>query len=88
MMEPVIAIAFVLALLVAVLFVLRKAGGLKFTGPQNGKRESQIEIVERVALGPQHGLHLVRAGGRSVLIVTAPSSCQVLDFVSSGERRA
>ena len=87
MIQPAVAVVFVMALLLAVLFALRKKGALSFAGSPGGKTERQIEIVERVALGPQHGLHLVRAGTRFVVIVTAPSSCQVLDFRSTPEEK-
>jgi flagellar biogenesis protein FliO len=42
----------------------------------NGRR---LELLERVALTPQHALHLVRVSDRTVLIATAPSSCTLLD---------
>jgi flagellar biogenesis protein FliO len=42
----------------------------------NGRR---LEVLERVALTPQHALHLVRVADRTVLIATAPSSCTLLD---------
>ena len=82
--QPVIAAVFVMGLLLVVLLALRKKGMLNFAVSQNGKTGKRIELIERVALGPQHALHLVRAGDRCVLIVTAPSSCQVLDFVAGG----
>jgi flagellar biosynthetic protein FliO len=77
MIQPIIAVIFVIGLLLTVLFVLRKKGALTFAVPQTGKR---LEVVERISLGPNQALHLVRAGDRCVLIATAPSSCQVLDF--------
>jgi flagellar biogenesis protein FliO len=42
----------------------------------NGRR---LEVLERVALTPQHALHLVRVSERTVLIATGPSSCTLLD---------
>jgi hypothetical protein len=38
-----------------------------------------MELVERIALGPHHALHLVRIGEQSVLVATTPASCQVLE---------
>ena len=82
--QPVIAALFVMGLLLAVLLALKKKGMLNFPVSQSGTAGKRIELLERVALGPQHALHLIRAGDRCVLIVTAPSSCQVLDFVAGG----
>jgi flagellar biogenesis protein FliO len=38
-----------------------------------------MEVLERVSLGPQHSLHLVRVSDRILLIGTAPSACTLLD---------
>jgi flagellar biogenesis protein FliO len=74
-LEPLAAIGFVMALLGASLFLLRKRGAVSFHTPGGKKR---MESLERLALGPQHALHLIRLDGRSVLVATAPTSVQVL----------
>lgn len=71
------AIGLVLALLGGALFVLKQRGIARFT-PLAG-RAKQLELIDRVALGPQHAVHLVRVGGRSVLIATAPGHCQIFE---------
>jgi hypothetical protein len=35
--------------------------------------------VERLMLGPQHSLHLVRLAGRGLLVGTSPAGCAVLE---------
>jgi flagellar biogenesis protein FliO len=75
--QPIFAILFVLGLLGGTLFVLRKRGAVSFRGA--GPR--RMESVERLALGPQHALHLIRLDGKSVLVATAPTSVQVLGEV-------
>jgi hypothetical protein len=35
--------------------------------------------VERLALGPQHGVWLVRVGGRGILVGLSPAGCSVLE---------
>jgi flagellar biogenesis protein FliO len=40
--------------------------------------ERRIQVLERVALTPQHTLCLVKVDDRLVMIGTAPSSCQVI----------
>jgi flagellar biogenesis protein FliO len=58
-----------------------KGRGLASIG--GGRRaERRMEAVERLALGPQHGLWLVRVGGRGILVGISPSGCSVLE---SGE---
>jgi flagellar biogenesis protein FliO len=79
--QPMAAIVFVAALLGGALFLLKKRSSPALPGLH------RLEVIERVPLGPQHALHLVRAGDRMVLIATGPSSCQLLDHaVSTGEK--
>jgi flagellar biogenesis protein FliO len=44
-----------------------------------------LEQVDRLALTPQHSLHLVRLGGRALLIGRSPAGIALLD---SSEWRA
>ena len=81
-LQPIAAVALVLGLLGLALFFLRKRGVASF---QRGQR--RIEVVERTILGPHHALHLVRIGGRSVVVATAPSSCQVICEMTAEEVR-
>jgi len=81
--QPFAAVLLVLGLLGGALFVLRKRGAAAFQFPGAARLgqasgPKSLEVLERVALGPQHSLHLVRMGDRCVLIATAPSSCHLL----------
>jgi flagellar biosynthetic protein FliO len=82
--QPLAAIVLVAALLSGALLVLKKRGAASSGG--TGRR--RLEVVERISLGPHHSLHLVRAGGRLLLVATAPNSCQLLDHAVSGEEQA
>jgi flagellar biogenesis protein FliO len=73
------AVFLVMALLGGVLFLLKKRGAASFRMPRKSGGPSQMEVMERVTLGPHHALHLVRVGERRVLVATAPSSCQVIE---------
>lgn len=78
-MQPFFAIVLVMLLLGGALLLLRKRGAATFRLPRfaaAGPR--RMEIVERLALSPHHALHLVRVGDRSIVIATAPSSCELL----------
>jgi flagellar biogenesis protein FliO len=82
--QPLAAIVLVAALLGGALLALKKRAAASISG--TGRR--RLEVVERISLGPHHSLHLVRAGGRLLLVATAPNSCQLLDHSVSGEDEA
>ncbi len=68
------AVAGVLALLLAALWWLRRRG-FAAAAPRRGRL---LETVERLPLGPQHQLHLVRWGGQALLVGCAPGGCTLL----------
>ena len=73
LLQQLAAVGTVLALLGAVLWLQKRKNLLvpRRTGPR------QIEVVERVALGPQHSLALVRVNGAMVLVGTGPGVCEI-----------
>ena len=77
--EQFAAIASVLGLLGAALWVLRRKRLLlpRRCGPKD------LEVVERVALGPQHTLALVRVKGGLVLVGTGPGVCEIRNVETS-----
>jgi flagellar biosynthetic protein FliO len=82
LLQPLGAVVLVLGLLGATLYFLRRHGVASFSGgggfrPQS--KEKHMKVLERMALGPQHALHLVRVGDRTLLISTAPGSCRLID---------
>ncbi len=94
-MQQVLAVFAVLGLLMASLWWLRQRGIAQFSGGLKMRRtRKNLELVERLALAPQHSLHLVRYGGRSLLIGVSPAGCALLESreaapaaVSAGEIR-
>ena len=79
-LQPILAVILVLSLLGGLLFFLRRRGIASFPAfPAGAANVRQLKVVERVPLGAQHALHLVRVGDRLILVATAPGSCQVLD---------
>jgi flagellar biogenesis protein FliO len=72
-LQQLAAIAMVLALLGAVLWLLRRRNLIvpRRTGPR------QLMVVERVALGPQHSLALVQVNGVKMLVGTGPGVCEI-----------
>jgi hypothetical protein len=85
--QPLAAVVGVMTLLGATLLVLKKRGAASFRLPGTGSAQRHLELIERLTLSPQHTLHLVRTGGRSILIATSPSGCELLesDFNGAGQ---
>jgi flagellar biogenesis protein FliO len=76
--EALAAVAGVLGSLAAALWWLRKRGwAVPATGRRNAGR--RLECLERLPLAPQHTLHLVRLGGRVLLLASTPAGCALLE---------
>jgi flagellar biosynthetic protein FliO len=88
--QQTIVVFFVLALLGGTLYWLRRRGLAQFSFPSKpGSGSRKIQLVERLPLSPQHSLHLVRVGGRELLIGVSPAGCTVLDQAeTTGTERA
>ena len=79
------SVLLVFSLLGAVLWVLRRSGRVSFQGLawkrvigyQTGNTKSMV-AVERLALTPQHTLHIVRINGCEVVVATHPQGCSVI----------
>ena len=69
-----LAVLTVLGLLVASVAWLRRRGLARqlWSGPETG-RARRLEILDRVALAPQHWLHLVRVDDRVILVGRSPA---------------
>ena len=72
------AVGLVLMLLGASLWALRRRGIARFSLAGRPARR-RLECLERMPLGPQHTLHLVRVDGRELLVASSPSGCALLD---------
>jgi flagellar biogenesis protein FliO len=75
-----LAVLTVLGILAGTLWWLRRKGLAQFAlKPGSAGRTRHMKVVERLTLTPQHSLHLVRVGSRTVLIAASPSRCALLD---------
>jgi flagellar biosynthetic protein FliO len=72
----------VLLLLVAVLWWLRRRN---FALPAGRPRGRRLECLERLRLGPQHTLHLVRLGDTALLLASTPAGCTLVRSIAQGE---
>jgi flagellar biosynthetic protein FliO len=70
-------VAAVLALLLLTLWWLRRRGvaGMTLGRISTSRR---LQNLERLPLGPQHSLHLVRLGGSALLISSSPAGCALI----------
>jgi flagellar protein FliO/FliZ len=74
------AIALVFGLLAGALWALRRRGLLPRAGILRARRVSgRLEAIERLALSPQHTLHLVRVADRALLIGAHAGGCTLLE---------
>ena len=81
MLGQAIAVIFVLLLLAATLWLLRRRG-IATVNTVLAKRLSKqrlMQVMERVPLTANHSLHLVRIQDRVILIGVSPSGCQQID---------
>lgn len=76
------AVAVVLLLLGATLWVLRRRGFAGMT-LRNKSAARRIECLERLTLGPQHTLHLVRVGETELLLALSPSGCSLVERLAT-----
>ncbi len=83
-LRAVAAVVGVLSLLVGTLWWLRKRG-LAISVPGRRQAGRRLECLERLPLAPHHTLHLVRLGGRAMLLVSTPAGCTLLDSVPLAE---
>jgi flagellar biogenesis protein FliO len=82
-----LAIAFVFALLWALLWLLRKKGRINMS---LGKAAPSRLLVsqDKLALSAQHTLHCIRAGERQFVLATHPSGIAVVcELTGSGSER-
>ena len=78
--QQVMSILFVLALLGAALWWLRRKGAAQISwGRHRNKPLRSLQLIERLSLTPQHSLHLVRMADRAMVIGVSPTGCSLLD---------
>jgi flagellar biogenesis protein FliO len=68
--------------------VLRRWRGKLFGRRQAGAGPAALESVARMAVAPQHSLHLVRVGERALLLSVSATGCRVLDRFTAAELAA
>jgi flagellar biogenesis protein FliO len=79
-LQQFVTVLFVLGLMGGTLMWLRHKGTARFTVKSIGRTNNRrLRSIEKLSLTPQHSLHLVTVGGRTLLIAASPGSCSILD---------
>ena len=76
--QQMLAVVAVLGLLGGALWWLRRKGLASFAVRNTARGTRRMQAIERLALTPQHSLHLVRVGERVLLVAVSPGGCAVL----------
>lgn len=78
--QQVLAVFGVLAALGGTLYWLRHKGmaQISLKGISRNSRK-RMQSIERLALTPQHSLHLVSVGSRVLLVAVSPGGCSILE---------
>lgn len=79
MFQQLLAVALVLGALLALVWVMKRKGWAQ--GRMRGSRDSrsQLEVIDRLALTPNHSVHLIRLADRVLLIGLSPNGCNLLE---------
>lgn len=78
--EQLLAVIVVLGLLCGSLWFLQRKGWARtsFRRPARAG-QPRLEVIDRLALTPQHSLHLVRVADRTLLVGLSPQGCSLLE---------
>jgi flagellar biogenesis protein FliO len=77
LMRELAAAALVCGLAGVLLWRLRH-GGFRGVLAAAGPRGRRIQSVERLSLGAQHSLHLVRVGEKAMVVASYPAGCALI----------
>ncbi len=78
-LQQLLAVGLVLGALLALLWVMKRKGWAHPRIRVSRDAQSQLEVIERLSLTPQHSVHLIRLADRILLVGLSPSGCNVLD---------
>jgi flagellar biogenesis protein FliO len=81
--QQVAGIVIVFGLLGLAVWKLR-AGTSPLPWPRARGNSRALASVERIALTPQHAIHVVRVQGRELVVLTHPQGCSLLQELATG----
>ncbi|MBL8228781.1 MAG: FliO/MopB family protein [Bryobacterales bacterium] len=77
--QQILAAVTVIGVLLGVVWLGQRRGLVRLMGRPSSARGQRLELIDRLALSPQHSLHLVKVDNRVFLVGLAPGSCCLLD---------
>jgi flagellar biosynthetic protein FliO len=78
--EQLLAVMVVLGLLCGSLWLLKRKGWAHTSFRRTARPgQPRLEVIDRLALTPQHSLHLVRLADRTLLVGLSPQGCNLLE---------
>ena len=81
-----VSVVAVLALLLVVAYLLRRHTGGAGAFRLGPRKTRTVEVIERVALTPQHSLHVVKVAGEILLLSASPGGVRVIRNVEAAGR--
>ena len=76
LVSQIATVSAVLGLLGAALWWLRRRGIVSLVSSSRSGR--RMECLERLSLGPQQTLHLIRLGDNALLLASSPAGCSLI----------
>jgi flagellar biosynthetic protein FliO len=92
-LQQLLAVALVLGALGALVWTMKRKGWARGRVSNSRDAQTQLEVIGRLALTPQHSVHLIRLADRILLVGLSPQGCNVLEsapaasILPSGEAR-
>jgi flagellar biosynthetic protein FliO len=87
--QQLMAVVMVLGMLCALLWVLKRRGFVRIPFRKDARPgQPRLEVIDRLALTPQHSLHLIRLADRTLLVGLSPNGCNLLESGPAGVSHA
>lgn len=86
--QPVASIAVVFLLMAGTFWLLKRSRMVSFRAATPGAKGPRMQRVGRLQLTPQHTLHLVRLGGRTLLVGTHSAGLTVVQAIGDSDSAA
>jgi flagellar biosynthetic protein FliO len=78
-LQQLLAVALVLGALCALVWTMKRKGWARGRVSSSRDAQTQLEVIGRLALTPQHSVHLIRLADRILLVGLSPQGCNVLE---------
>jgi flagellar biosynthetic protein FliO len=74
-----LAVVIILGLLFALLWVAKKKGWAQVRMRARAGVSKRLEVIDQLALTPNHSIHLIRLADRTLLVGLSPNGCNLLE---------